>query len=128
MSAALRAISAARDMAFNPSQKEDEEVKGKKNDNTKCCSELIQAIQVPKNETDLEVNDNDTDEETEEESDLTKLEAEKELHPGPLFSLKDQLEKDKVCHFFIFLCLCMYIIIIFWISNHIYIYNTYTYL
>lgn len=88
MSAALRAISAAKDMAFSPSQKEEEELKSKKNDNTKC-SELIQ--------TDHEENANDTGEETEEESDLTKLESEKELHPGPLCSLKDQLEKDKVC-------------------------------
>ncbi|KAM6545680.1 hypothetical protein CsatB_026416 [Cannabis sativa] len=103
MSAVLRAISAARDLAFNPSQKEEEGMKGQKSDiiSSKCSDELLNHHhhhnhQLPKNECEHEENDNETDEEEiEEEGDLTKLQSDKDLNPGPLFSLKDQLEKDK---------------------------------
>ncbi|XP_010107193.2 rho GDP-dissociation inhibitor 1, partial [Morus notabilis] len=98
MSAALEAmISSGREMTFKPQmeEKEDQMIKDnmKKSINAVKCGDH----QIQNAETDHEDhNSNDSDEETEEEGgDLTKLESEKNLHPGPLVSLKDQLEKDK---------------------------------
>ncbi|GMN59677.1 hypothetical protein TIFTF001_028760 [Ficus carica] len=96
MSAGLEAVSAAREVAFKPQKEEEEELKDKKNNINTKCGDKIQLIKN-NNEIDHEENSNDSDDdETEEEGgDLTKLESEKDLNPGPLFSLKDQLEKDK---------------------------------
>ena len=104
MSAVLGAITAAaREMSFS-AKKDEEEVKNKKSLSTK----FGEKIEVQNNESDHDENIYESCDEAEEEdqADLTKLESQKELHLGPLFSLKEQLEKDKVSFCFS-LCLML---------------------
>ncbi|KAI9070542.1 hypothetical protein K1719_047495 [Acacia pycnantha] len=68
MSAAVGAVSATKDVTFNPHL--EEELKNN------------------------EAHDTETETEAEEEDD-SKLESDRELDLGPQFSLKEQLEKDK---------------------------------
>uniref|UniRef100_A0A5B7B1X1 Putative rho GDP-dissociation inhibitor 1-like n=1 Tax=Davidia involucrata TaxID=16924 RepID=A0A5B7B1X1_DAVIN len=81
MSALVGAISESKGIAFN-SEIEKEEQKKKKNNNANDDEEV-------------EKNDNDNDKDEQEEVDGAKLKSDKELDLGPLFSLKEQLEKDK---------------------------------
>jgi Rho GDP-dissociation inhibitor len=89
MSAAVGAISATKDVSFNP-QMEEEELKNNKNSKTGA---------EPSHEfphTDGGHEDDDDDDEKEEEHVTKLIKSEKELDLGPQISLKEQLEKDKV--------------------------------
>ncbi|XP_062164688.1 rho GDP-dissociation inhibitor 1-like [Alnus glutinosa] len=88
MSAAVGAISATKDVSFNP-QMEEEELKNNKNSKTGA---------EPSHEfphTDGGHEDDDDDDEKEEEHVTKLIKSEKELDLGPQISLKEQLEKDK---------------------------------
>ncbi|KAL5542835.1 hypothetical protein UlMin_010545 [Ulmus minor] len=69
-----------------------------KNNNTNNTNNVksSEATEISSNDvTDHEDNENDSEDDIEEDGDLTKLDSEKKLNPGPLIPLKDQLEKDK---------------------------------
>ncbi|XP_075655702.1 rho GDP-dissociation inhibitor 1-like [Castanea sativa] len=88
MSAAVgAAISATKDVTFNP-QMEEEELMNKKNNMVGG-----EPSRLPNSDNGHE-NDHEDDDEPEEEDDV-KLKSNKELDLGPQFSLKEQLEKDK---------------------------------
>uniref|UniRef100_A0A5B7B0U9 Putative rho GDP-dissociation inhibitor 1-like n=1 Tax=Davidia involucrata TaxID=16924 RepID=A0A5B7B0U9_DAVIN len=79
MWAVVGAISASKDnITFSSEMEKEEQKKKKKNNNAND-----------------EENGKNSDNEEEEEEDGTKLKSDKELDLGPLFSLKEQLEKDK---------------------------------
>jgi Rho GDP-dissociation inhibitor len=93
MSAAVGAISATKDVAFNP-QMEEEELKN--NRNSKAGDE-VPSHELPHTEDDDgHEDDDDDDDELEEEHAAKLIKSEKELDLGPQVSLKEQLEKDKV--------------------------------
>ena len=95
MSAAVgAAISATKDVTFNPQMEEAELMNNK---NNKVGGE---PSRLP-NSDDGHENDHEVDDEPEEEEDA-KLKSNKELDLGPQFSLKEQLEKDKVYMIFLF--------------------------
>ena len=95
MSAAVgAAISATKDVTFNPQMEEEELMNNK---NNKVGGE---PSRLP-NSDDGHENDHEVDDEPEEEDDA-KLKSNKELDLGPQFSLKEQLEKDKVYMIFLF--------------------------
>ena len=95
MSAAVgAAISATKDVTFNPQMEEEELMNNK---NNKVGGE---PSRLP-NSDDGHENDHEVDDEPEEEEDA-KLKSNKELDLGPQFSLKEQLEKDKVYMIFPF--------------------------
>lgn len=84
MSAAVGAISATKDVSFNP-QMEEEELKNNKNN--KVGAEP--SHELP------HTDDGREDDELEEEIATKLIKSEKELDLGPQLSLKEQLEKDK---------------------------------
>lgn len=90
-SAAVGAISSTRDVTLNP-QMEEEELKNNKNNEVEG-----ETGQLPHGD------DDQGDDELEEEDDA-ELKFGKEFDLGPQFSLKEQLEKDKVRFFFILFC------------------------
>lgn len=93
MSAAVGAVSATEDVPFDAHL--DEELKNKGNNKV-----VREQDQFPYSDG---ANYDDAAEETEpEEEEESKLESDRELDLGPQFSLKEQLEKDKVTFFFFF--------------------------
>jgi Rho GDP-dissociation inhibitor len=91
MSAAVGAISATKDVSFNPQMEEEELIKNNKNSKSTGAE--------PSHEfphTDGGHEDDDDDDEKEEEHVTKLIKSEKELDLGPQISLKEQLEKDKV--------------------------------
>lgn len=90
MSAAVgAAISATKDVTFNPQMEEEEELMNNKKN--KVGGE---PSRLPNSDNGYE-NDHEDYADPEEEDDA-KLKSNKELDLGPQFSLKEQLEKDKV--------------------------------
>ncbi|KAH1096114.1 hypothetical protein J1N35_013035 [Gossypium stocksii] len=97
-SAAVGTFSASKQIGFNKSETkagEEEELRDEKN---KKFIDDIDNDEEAINNGD-EPHDDQHDEEEEEEDDDAKLKSEKELDLGPQFSLKEQLEKDKVYKF-----------------------------
>ena len=92
MSAAVGAISATKDVAFNL-QMEEEELKNNKNSK---AGDEVPSHELPHTEDDGHEDDDDDDDELEEEHAAKLIKSEKELDLGPQVSLKEQLEKDKV--------------------------------
>jgi len=87
MSAAVGAISATKDVTFNP-QVEEEELKNNENNNG-----VAEPSQLLASDNGREDDGEDNDELDEEQD--AKLKLEEELDLGPQVSLKEQLEKDK---------------------------------
>lgn len=97
MSATVEAISATKNVSFN-SQMQEEEFKNDKNSNKDAGGEP--SLQLPHGHH-REDNDDLKDEvDPDEEDELATLKCDKELALGPKFSLKEQLEKDKVSRLF----------------------------
>ena len=106
MSAAVgAAISATKDVTFNPQMQEEEL---RTNKNNKVGGE---PSRLPHSD-DGHGNDHEDDDEPEEEDDA-KLKSNKELDLGPQFSLKEQLEKDKVYMIFLFSFLSLVFVFFF---------------
>lgn len=97
MSAAVGAISATKDVTFSSQREEEELVKNDDMKNTAALGDDQPSLsQLPEGD-EHNAEEGDLDEEDDE---AAALKSEKELVLGPQFSLKEQLEKDKVCvHF-----------------------------
>lgn len=100
MSAAVGAVSATKDVTFSSQREEEELVKNDDMKNTAALGDDQPSLsQLPEGD-DHNAEEGDLDEEDDE---VAALKSEKELVLGPQFSLKEQLEKDKVCvNFFLF--------------------------
>ncbi|KAJ7979132.1 rho GDP-dissociation inhibitor 1-like [Quillaja saponaria] len=83
MSATIGAVSATKDVTFNPQL--EEELKNKSKDKVGVNGEPNKLSNIGNND----------DEHEPEEDDDSRLESDRELDLGPQFSLKEQLEKDK---------------------------------
>lgn len=93
----MRAISATKDVTFSSQREEEELVKNDDMKNKAALGDDQPSLsQLPEGD-DHNAEEGDLDEEDDE---VAALKSEKELVLGPQFSLKEQLEKDKVCvHF-----------------------------
>lgn len=91
MFAAVGAVSTTKGVPFNPHLEEELKNKG--------MNEVGgEPDQLPYSDS---ANSDDAEEtEPEEDDDDSRLESDRELDLGPQFSLKEQLEKDKVRFFF----------------------------
>lgn len=101
MSAAVGAISAAKEVTFKSQTNEEEQLKdNNKNNSSKTLIAGGEPDQLENSDRvqqeDVDNNTDSGDEDPEDEDDLSKLKSESQLHLGPQFSLMEQLEKDKV--------------------------------
>lgn len=87
MSAAVGNFSASKEIGFNKNETKNEDLRD--NENNKFVDEA--------EENDHHKDEDDHHESEHDEEDDAKLISEKALDLGPQFSLKEQLEKDKVC-------------------------------
>lgn len=102
MSAAVRAISSAKKVSFNSQTNEEDQHTDKNN------KDIDMNNKPAGDEPHLETTIEDGHDPDDDEDDLSKLKSEIQLHLGPQFSIKEQLEKDKVCisyHVYV----CMYV-------------------
>ena len=87
MSAAVGTFSASKETGFNKTETKKEELGDNKNK---------KFVDEAENNDHHEEDDDDHNESEHDEDDDAKLKSEKKLDLGPQFSLKEQLEKDKV--------------------------------
>lgn len=100
MSAAVGAVSSTtKDVPYNPHLEEEPKNKGPDNNNNNVVGSGVE----PDSDGGAANSDDAEETEAEEDDDDSRLESNRELDLGPQITLKEQLEKDKVCFFFLLL-------------------------